>query len=583
MGHLDPSGIPPARKAELNRFVSDLSPWEILHLRNLVLGRQIQLAGLEDVPPEIVCYLIAHLDLEDIIACRSVSKGWARAWSHDAVLTSLCRRFAPGVCETFPNATSRQLFVEAMRRKKKRQMARFFDKKMILWDSAWDTDVFKNVVRPHSINRRGPEFVRGNFTLCYADGKMTWQHGRDIIIVDDLFEKTRFRFAWRNPKNPLATRQSILLAASNKLIVFQDPVSQDHRHVIYITHMEKQGEVKALYLPGVANHCYVEGEFLGVVTAAGVIIVWTWEGKAIELDLGGVETPTSLQSWSLPVLLPHPTQHNIVFAVWPYEHSQPDKRLFTFVVAKFEDARLVWQSSTSIANPLTNPDDACGKNTSWIRMDFNPQKADNFGSYSLGIYRLQGRFHGVAEFCTCHADPWRPGDWGAIAFNVLSQTFSRHYYECPRKKIVWDTEDQYGSRTRPTVESFLENAHLWNQDLLLTWRSDYEMGMQILHPVGSVLSRRHQHPLFQSMQTAGPAGSEVADIAYDEYPARQSFQSDRWVFVPTSTGVWACELSEFPVAHTETPRPRSDRVAPSPSQDGDSQRLVRLTHGIGGT
>lgn len=87
--------------------------------------------------------------------------------------------------------------------------------------------------------------------------------------------------------------------------------------------MEKQGEVKALYPPGVASHCYVEGEFLGVVTAAGVIIVWSWEGKATELDLGGVEIPNSLQSWSLPVLLPHPTQHNIVFAVWPYEHNQP--------------------------------------------------------------------------------------------------------------------------------------------------------------------------------------------------------------------------------------------------------------------
>ncbi|KAH7133172.1 hypothetical protein B0J13DRAFT_450979 [Dactylonectria estremocensis] len=554
------SGIQPERKAELHQFVSSLSPWELLHVRNLLQDRRIKLAGLQDLPPEIVCDLIPHLDLEDAIACRLVSKGWTIAWSHGAVWTCLCKRFAPGVLETFPTETSRHLFFDAMRRKKQRQIARFFDKNMILWDMTWDSQMFRNVVRPRSTISHGPDIVTGDFNVFYANGKMTWQPSRDLVIVDDLQEGTRHRFAG----SPLNQTQSQLLAASNKLIVRQH--SQGRNVVRCITHMES-GETKPLHLSGTVSHCYAQNESIGVVTTAGEITIWG-EGNARELDLSRVETLG--RSPGVPALLFHPTQSNIVFAVWLYEHVQPDPRLYTFVVAKFQDACPVWQSKTSIANPLTNADDACASNTSWVKMDFNAQKSDNFGSYSLGIYRLQGKFHGPAELCKCHT--WRPGDWGAITFNVLGQTFSQHYYEGPRKRLVWDTNGEYGNRIQHTMESFLKGVHLWNQDLLLVWNSDYEAGMQILHPIGSILSRRFP------MQTTGPV-----DLNFDsEFPTGPLFQSDDYIFVPTTAGMWMLKLAEIQITNEKPKRERHRAMPVSRSNQYPTNcvNLVRLTHGV---
>ncbi|KAH7153261.1 hypothetical protein EDB81DRAFT_451622 [Dactylonectria macrodidyma] len=553
------SGIQPERKADLHRFVSRLSSWEILYVRNLLQGSRIKLAGLEDLPPEIVCDLIPHLDLEDAIACRLVSKGWAIAWSHDAIWTSLCKRFAPGVRESFPTETSRQLFFDAMKRRKERQTARFFDKTMILWDMAWDSCMFRNVVRPRS-TISPLNIVTGEFNVFYTDGKITWQPSRDLVIVDDLNQGTRHRFA-----GGLDQTSHQLLAASNKLIVRQP---QGHRNVVSIMHMES-GETKTLRLSGTVSQCYAQSESVGVVTTSGEITIWR-DGNARELDLSGVET-LDRRPGDVPALLFHP-QSNIVFAVWLYEHVQPDARLYTFVVAKFQDARLVWQSKSSIANPLTNPDDTCASNTSWIRMDYNPQKSDNFGSYSLGIYRLQGKFHGPAELCKCHT--WRPGDWGAITFNVLGQTFSQYYYEGPRKRLVWDTNREYGNRVQHTIESFLKGVHLWNQDLLLVWNSDYEAGMQIMHPIGSILN--------QALTQTG-TGSKVEDLNFDsEFPTGPLFQSDDCVFVPTTAGMWILKLSQSKGTN-ENPSRQQHRASPvsrSNQYPANCHNLVRLTHGV---
>ncbi|KPM43449.1 hypothetical protein AK830_g3107 [Neonectria ditissima] len=587
-----PSGITPERKDELDQFLSSLSAWDLRYVQKRLQNVRPNLAGLEDMPPEIIWKLVPHLDLEDIITCRLVSKAWARAWSHAAVTPFLCHRFAPGMLESRPFESPSQVFATSIRQKKTRQNARFFKKFWVPWNQAWDSGVFTNVLpTPQFLQGRGPQFVHGQYPVWYADGKVAWQPRLDLVIVDDIKKMSRQRLICSTlpvpGPNQVPARGIELMAVSNQLVVVAS-VPPERSHKAYVWYLQET-EIRTVHLPNPAVRCYAEGESFGIVTTTGEVFICFQRGKVVALDISRIETPPKSRrvDGALPAVLFHPTDRDVAFVVLAYRYYQP--------LAKFDANQLLWQSSASVANPVVNAVESCVDPQSLVRMQIAPKKSDAQGSYALGIYQLTSqRTAKNIGLCKCISDVWRHGDWGTISFNVLNRTFSQHYYSSPRKNLLWDsTLDSYVSEP-PSPEGVVMGAHLWDEGLLLTWRMGgplysgdgpqrRNLGMQILHPIGGILAPRHKHPAFSSTpQSAYPAGSEEEDLSSVNDLFEAVFQDNGKALVPTARGMWICSSSKDPVPPSVSQPPKIEGgVFEQPFKEvrPEFNVVLYLTHG----
>jgi hypothetical protein len=302
-------------------------------------------------------------------------------------------------------------------------------------------------------------------------------------------------------------------------------------------------EWKQLALPTALQHAYVESNVVYFVTRTAQILYFAWGGKLKQLDLTKLEIPLGVGSLigGEPKVLPHPTKDNVAFVVRGFSHDYGgeafhttmvmqrltfvDKRLCSFIVTKFEDGKATWHTTESIPNPLQNPQPDC-HDYSWAVVSFICQKSDDHGTFCVGVYRIQGSETSKLELCPCCEPRTRRGDWGAITFNVLTQTFGHHEYLSTRFDVLWD-----GDARNPLVDRNLmklENVHLWNDDLLLAATKTFDdhksdIYLQTLHPVGS-----HQAP---SPQWAPVRISFILLVG-----GTQVFQDDDFVILPTLGG-----------------------------------------------
>jgi hypothetical protein len=219
-------GVFPERRDELDRFISSLSPWELLYMRQQMQQTAIKLAGLENMPPELICLLEPHLDLRDILSCQLVSKGWARAWSQGGVVYQVCNRYFPGLMETHPLEPPGRLLVDALTRRRRE----YSSKRLIQWNTNWETPLFQNPSRrPRSIPLDTTSEHSQQYPIRYVDGKVAWQPRRDLVLVDDLNTKTRQRVVCPRLEPPLRYQ---LMALSSQLVVFFT-IDQEHEtHVV---------------------------------------------------------------------------------------------------------------------------------------------------------------------------------------------------------------------------------------------------------------------------------------------------------------------------------------------------------------
>lgn len=454
-------------------------------MRQKMQQTTIKLAGLEDMPPELICLLEPHLELRDVLSCQLVSKAWSGAWSQDGVAYQVCNRYFPGLMEMHPFEAFGRLLVDALNKRRREHSS----KRLIRWNTNWETPIFQNPSRrPRSIPLDTGSEHSQQYPIRYVDGKMAWQPRRDLVIVDDLNTKIRQRVVCPRLEPPLRYQ---LVALSSQLVVFFT-IDQEHEtHVVPVYHLEHR-QFKKIHLPSPVAQCCVDGDRVGAVTKTGQIIVWTWNGKSTQLDLEGVSTPPDSSPHLVPGLFFHP-RDGTVFAVWFYGYAQPNRRFCTLVLGKFKDARIVWQSSTSIANPMADYEHTPSYSNDCALISFKPQKADNNGSYTLAIYRIQNKYHSRNALCQCFKG-WKIGDWGTVTFNTLTSAFSHHFYDWTGQDLIWDPNKEYEYRgTAPY--NLLMDMHLWNGRLLLTMdhrfgESSLKLYLCALNPNGSEPSER---------------------------------------------------------------------------------------------
>lgn len=312
-------------------------------------------------------------------------------------------------------------------------------------------------------------------------------------------------------------------------------------------------------------------------------MVFTWGGKTTQLDLTKVQTcpPGSERLFGgVANVLPHPTQDNVVFGVWACSRkisseytdylckqalNKADFKQISFVVIKFEDGQPVWWATEDIPNPRRHANKECNQE-SYLGLSFACRKSDNCGSFALGIYRSQNQVQTLPGICYGCLPATRVGDWGAVSFNVLTQTFKHYEYRSSRPDLLWIGSPQ----PHLTVgrELLFVDAHLWNEDLLLAASTAdgnmrIDLHLQTIHPVGSGFSGEPRWAPIRLRDSVHAARTRI-------------FQDDDFVVVPTIGGVVMFEPSDSP----SEGRPVDDYVdsldTPQPLDRWKSETLILI-------
>ncbi|RSL60817.1 hypothetical protein CEP53_005323 [Fusarium sp. AF-6] len=581
------------KKQAIDDFLADLSPWDILYLRGRIRDATIVLSGLQDLPPELVCLILSYLSVQDFQACRLVCTAWATAWTQDSVLARACRNFFPGLLETYPTTPGRQLFSMAVKKRKKWQ--RPFSKYTWMRWNQGVSSIFRESTPPSAL---GPVPVDSWYPSLYAKEKLAWQPSLDRVIVDDLRTRERHRFL--PPGGAMSGTRFRLVCISDQLLVMRE-ANQPNRK-IFIANLATK-EWKTISLPGPFATGHAEAKTVGIGTSTGQVVVFVWGGKTTQLDLTKVQTcpPESERLFGgVANVLPHPTQDNVVFAVWACSRkilseyidsfckqalNNADFTQISFVVVKFENGQPVWWATEDIPNPRRHANKDCNQER-YLGLSFACRKSDNCGSFSLGIYRSQNQVQTLPGICYGCLPARRIGDWGAVSFNVLAQTFKHYEYRSSRPDLLWV------GCTQPHLvtgrELLFVDAHLWNEDLLLAASTvdgnmRIDLHLQTIHPVGSGFSGEPRW-----------APIRLRDSAVHAARTR-IFQDDDFVVVPTIGGIVMFEPSDSPsegrpfddfVESTDTPQPldrwksetliliKDDPVPESPTGRNALSRLV---------
>ncbi|KAF4990643.1 hypothetical protein FDECE_14308 [Fusarium decemcellulare] len=515
------------KKEAIDRFLSDLSPWDLLYLRGKLRNTTIILSTLVDLPPEIICLVLSYLDINDFRSCRLVSKAWAATWTQDAVFLWACRQFFPGFLETYHTMPGKQLYSLAIKKRNKwhRPHCKF---KWIRWNQRFNR-IFNETPPPSS--QSGAQFVDVVYPFLYAREKLAWQPSLGQVIVDDLRNRKRQRFLPQD--GAMSGTQFRVVAISYQLLVLVGVGFGRPERTMYIVSLATK-EWKTVSLPGPFGTAHVDLHTVSIATRTGQIMVFVWGGKTTQLDLSTVETGVndSLRLFGgLPNVLPHSKKANVVFAVWACTRPIGERlQRVTYVVVKFEDGRAVWRAEESIPNSVRHGHKECCKEC-WLALSFACRKSDNHGSFALGIYRLQGEGRPTPDICADCMPTNRTGEWGALTFNVLTQTFKHLEYRCTRPDIVW------GGGGVSLAPRFTD-VHLWNEDLLLATTTidddcHINLNMLTMHPLGS-------------RTFASPAWTPIRLRNLHQAVRTQVFQDDDFVVVPTMGGVSIFEPSDSP-------------------------------------
>lgn len=108
------------------------------------------------------------LNIEDVLACVRVSRGWHAAWTQHNVVVALRRVFFPGL----PGPPTFAAFREACHRYLRRR------------DGQFSSVSHHRPPRPDNLDDTAVVSIAVH--LCYGDGIILWRAGSAYLILDDL-------------------------------------------------------------------------------------------------------------------------------------------------------------------------------------------------------------------------------------------------------------------------------------------------------------------------------------------------------------------------------------------------------------
>lgn len=194
------------RKQRIDDLVEQLSSWELVHLRQQLRQRVIQLKSLQDLPSELICIIVIdHLDAKHALRLTRVCRAWRAAVQQTDVGRSLCRAHFPGLLEMSKYELGDEFSVfrntyMRLRRKYQRKTPNLFSLQR------WFVEGEQSAFEERTVN------------TVYSSGKMAWQPNESFFVFQDL----------KNADAPhqvhltsavVSGRKLDLLAMSNHLVV----------------------------------------------------------------------------------------------------------------------------------------------------------------------------------------------------------------------------------------------------------------------------------------------------------------------------------------------------------------------------
>lgn len=231
-------GDPQKRLQNVTGLIDSLSPWERRHAR-LQLGDSDGLAGFEDLPADIVCVLLRHLHIEDVLACAAVSRRCRATWTEPAVAAPVSVRFFPALRPPYTFSAFRR----ACRRYFRRRAGKFTSRTdMILPDPYVSSDPFYmqkwercSALRPDPRLHPDGKYPRPWLDMfvalfaCFGGGNIVWYALLDFFVVDNMYTLTRK--VVRVPGGTTYPSPVEGKSAASKSLVALQPHSNDRLHV----------------------------------------------------------------------------------------------------------------------------------------------------------------------------------------------------------------------------------------------------------------------------------------------------------------------------------------------------------------
>ncbi|KAL2875783.1 hypothetical protein SGCOL_008929 [Colletotrichum sp. CLE4] len=187
------------RHANLDNLVSRLTPWELLHLRQLTRRISVKLAEMQDLPEELVAMISRHLRLGDAVKCTQVSKAWRQIWTSHTVIKDIAHISFPGLTATLPDTPAWDLLRPIAQKTTARNEGR-----LTSWLSMRTADVPLLKCTALKYDDRSLEFAKSNpittpynweskswHGFAYHNGKVAWQWDSYRFFVDDIRAMTR--------------------------------------------------------------------------------------------------------------------------------------------------------------------------------------------------------------------------------------------------------------------------------------------------------------------------------------------------------------------------------------------------------
>ena len=220
------------RREVLDGLLADLSVWDVLYIRQKFRDGQIPVTGLAtlvDLPPEIISQIGWYLPLDTILDCRLVCRGWRKAWTHGAVVTSLCQHFFPGLLEVHRAQLSAQetLFRSEARRHLRRRLEDH-EETFIPWNAQGTTETFRGNFGSSTPASKDADRLRldSSHQVLYCNGKVAWQPESSCVLIDDLRVRKRARCAFVH--ETVLGHHLVLRALSQSLVVLLQ-IEQEQR------------------------------------------------------------------------------------------------------------------------------------------------------------------------------------------------------------------------------------------------------------------------------------------------------------------------------------------------------------------
>ncbi|KAI8957935.1 hypothetical protein F5Y11DRAFT_337874 [Daldinia sp. FL1419] len=358
------------RLAKLRLFISGglLTRDEQRYIK--VLLSDVKADIIDELPIEIVRLIVQLLDLPDFVSCLAVSRRWREKLLSLPVIGLVAEELCPSLAHSRDQVTA-DSYLNALHRIGRLRWKSCYS--VLVKDFSWKYESYFKLDPTHHSNHNEPSTVYAQFshddnpepdynayrTALYCHGKIAWIAKSRIVVVDDLWTRTRKIFTI--PTGALIGPTLELLALGDRLVVGavnRTLVAWDHTTNKFL---EKK-------LPSTIRYAGTQGTRVAMLLFDGNAFIWEFGSKVCMFATAPLKqyhglSEGSLRSWASNLrIFFHPTCSRTIFLASGYTTTSDSglkdaTAILKRVVYELKDATHTKTFEIEIPAKVCNPED----------------------------------------------------------------------------------------------------------------------------------------------------------------------------------------------------------------------------------